>query len=123
MKDMMRCAVAVAVVLVAASVGADDIKASVSFGKFGSVDLIQRDGAVQITANLTNLPQGQHGFHVHQYGDIFTNGCTSTGGHFNPDKVIYEPSHYLIFLIFSDKYSNVVVRLRMRSFQVGHWRI
>merc|ERR1712137_997755 len=60
MKDMMRCAVAVAVVLVAASVGADDIKASVSFGKFGSVDLIQRDGAVQITANLTNLPPGQH---------------------------------------------------------------
>merc|ERR1711928_95868 len=85
----MRCAVAVAVavVLVAASVGADDIRAAVSFGKFGSVDLIQRDGAVQITANLTNLPQGQHGFHVHQYGDIFTNGCTSTGGHFNPDKV------------------------------------
>lgn len=28
-----------------------------------------------------------HGFHVHQKGDIVTDGCQSTGGHFNPEKV------------------------------------
>merc|ERR1711963_1107714 len=28
-------------------------------------------------------PEGQHGFHVHSYDD-FSDGCTSTGGHYNP---------------------------------------
>ena len=32
---------------------------------------------------VTNLPEGPHGFHVHQYGD-FSNGCLSAGGHYNP---------------------------------------
>ena len=29
-------------------------------------------------------PNSVHGFHVHQYGDIITKGCSSTGGHYNP---------------------------------------
>ena len=32
---------------------------------------------------MTGLSPGNHGFHVHQYGDYST-GCGSTGGHFNP---------------------------------------
>ncbi|XP_039262007.2 superoxide dismutase [Cu-Zn]-like [Styela clava] len=41
------------------------------------------DGTCSIKGEITGLKTGQHGFHVHQYGD-YTNGCTSTGGHFNP---------------------------------------
>lgn len=38
---------------------------------------------LKIQGYLINLPRGEHGCHVHEYGDI-TNGCTSAGEHFNP---------------------------------------
>ncbi|CAN7982719.1 unnamed protein product [Ixodes pacificus] len=39
--------------------------------------------SVEVNVNVTGLPPGSHGFHIHQYGDI-TKGCASVGGHFNP---------------------------------------
>lgn len=41
------------------------------------------DGAVQVEANLTGVPQGQRGFHVHERGDCGDSG-NAAGGHFNP---------------------------------------
>ena len=45
-------------------------------------------GGVRIVGNVTGLAPGQHGFHVHQFGD-FSNNCDSTGPHFNPTDTLH----------------------------------
>ncbi|XP_071087630.1 uncharacterized protein [Haliotis cracherodii] len=58
----------------------------------GTVDFSQMDfcglyGDLLIKVTLKGFPISdpvkEHGMHVHQYGDL-SNGCTSTGGHYNP---------------------------------------
>ena len=39
---------------------------------------------VRIVGQIKGLAPGNHGFHIHESGDIVTPGCTSTGSHFNP---------------------------------------
>ncbi|KAL8167709.1 hypothetical protein V2J09_009208 [Rumex salicifolius] len=42
------------------------------------------EGPTTVTGTITGLKPGLHGFHVHALGDT-TNGCMSTGPHFNPN--------------------------------------
>ena len=41
------------------------------------------NGETHVTGEVTGLVQGEHGFHIHQFGD-YSAGCISAGGHFNP---------------------------------------
>ncbi|KAL0323516.1 UNVERIFIED_CONTAM: Superoxide dismutase [Cu-Zn] 1 [Sesamum angustifolium] len=57
---------------------------SSSEGVSGTIYFTQEgDGPTSVTGNLSGLKPGLHGFHVHALGDT-TNGCLSTGPHFNP---------------------------------------
>ncbi len=51
----------------------------------GVVNFTKTDSGILITAKVTGLSEGKHGFHVHEYGDCTAADGTSTGGHFNPD--------------------------------------
>jgi len=54
----------------------------------GNVTFVQEqvDGSVRVNGTVSGLPQGLHGFHVHEKGDV-SNGCNAAGGHFNPENV------------------------------------
>ncbi|XP_058762963.1 superoxide dismutase [Cu-Zn], chloroplastic [Vicia villosa] len=55
----------------------------------GVVTLTQDDeGPTTVNVRITGLTPGLHGFHLHEYGDT-TNGCISTGPHFNPNKLTH----------------------------------
>lgn len=43
-----------------------------------------KDG-VKIVADITGLAPGEHGFHIHEFGDCSAPDAASAGGHFNPE--------------------------------------
>jgi Cu-Zn family superoxide dismutase len=50
----------------------------------GTVRLTQNaGGSVDVQVDLTGVPAGMHGFHIHEKGDCGDNG-NAAGGHFNP---------------------------------------
>ena len=55
----------------------------------GTVRFTAVPGGVEIAADLGGLTPGQHGFHIHQYGDCSAPDGTSAGGHYNPAGVAH----------------------------------
>ena len=43
----------------------------------------EASGKTRVTGEVTGLKPGNHGFHIHQFGD-YSAGCVSAGPHFNP---------------------------------------
>jgi superoxide dismutase, Cu-Zn family len=52
----------------------------------GKVTLIAVPSGILIDANLTAIPPGDHGFHIHEIGKCEPPDFTSAGGHFNPEE-------------------------------------
>jgi len=53
----------------------------------GKILLMQKPGTpTLIQGRIEGLEPGEHGFHIHEFGDM-TDGCASMGGHYNPDGV------------------------------------
>jgi len=50
----------------------------------GTVTFTEVADGVQVHANITGLTPGNHGFHVHEFGDCSAADATSAGAHFNP---------------------------------------
>ena len=50
----------------------------------GHVRFIPHKTGLHIHYDIKGLKDGEHGFHIHEYGDL-SEGCTSACSHFNPD--------------------------------------
>ena len=53
-------------------------------GVSGVVYFIQDGNTLHIDYSISGMSDGEHGFHIHEYGDL-TDGCESACSHFNPD--------------------------------------
>jgi superoxide dismutase, Cu-Zn family len=58
------------------SISGSTASGTVAFAQLG-------DGSVKVSVDLTGVPPGVHGFHIHDKGDCGDNG-NAAGGHFNP---------------------------------------
>lgn len=50
----------------------------------GKVSFTRTGDKVLVTAEVSGLTPGAHGFHIHEKGDCSAPDATSAGGHFNP---------------------------------------
>jgi len=50
----------------------------------GTVTFTEEADGVQVHAEITGLTPGNHGFHVHEFGDCSAADASSAGAHFNP---------------------------------------
>jgi len=50
----------------------------------GTVNFTQKGDKVQVSARISGLAPGNHGFHIHEKGDCSSGDGLSAGGHFNP---------------------------------------
>ena len=55
-----------------------------SSGVSGTVTFTKAEGGVRVQAQLKGLKPGDHGFHIHEFGDCSAPDGASAGGHFNP---------------------------------------
>ncbi|MBI2307594.1 MAG: superoxide dismutase family protein [Rhodocyclales bacterium] len=50
----------------------------------GIITFQQNGAKMMVRADVSGLPPGAHGFHIHEKGDCSAPDGTSAGGHFNP---------------------------------------
>ena len=51
----------------------------------GVIQLTQEKEGVRLRGTVEGLKPGEHGFHIHEFGDLRGTDGTAAGGHFNPD--------------------------------------
>ncbi|HTU89177.1 MAG TPA: superoxide dismutase family protein [Gemmataceae bacterium] len=59
------------------------------FGKYkaeGVVHFTATEDGVEIVGEISGLKPGDHGFHIHEFGDVSSGDPKCHGGHFNPGK-------------------------------------
>src|SRR3954469_11873425 len=65
----------------------------------GQVTFLEETEGIRVTANISGLSPGQHGFHIHEKGDCSAPDFSSAGGHFNPTGAKHgaptDPEHHL----------------------------
>lgn len=58
-------------------------------GVQGSVTFKEEGAGILVEGEFTGLESGNHGFHIHEYGDCRAADGSSAGGHFNPSETTH----------------------------------
>ena len=59
----------------------------------GTITFTKEEKGTRIKALISGLPEGKHGFHIHEFGDASSPDGKSAGGHFNPKGMVHgDPS-------------------------------
>lgn len=53
----------------------------------GTITFTKEGDNIKVVADIQNLKPGNHGFHIHQFGDCSAPDATSAGDHFNPESL------------------------------------
>ncbi len=53
-------------------------------GIAGTITFTKTDKGTLVQADLTGVPAGKHGFHIHEFGDASSPDGKAAGGHFDP---------------------------------------
>lgn len=61
--------------------------------KVGTAELKQTEEGVSIKVDASELPPGEHGFHIHETGKCEGPDFESAGGHFNPTNASHGMNH------------------------------
>ena len=90
----------------------------------GTVELTQVGNAVQVIGEIRGLTPGQHGFHIHQFGDLRFADGNSAGGHYNPNNNPHagphDPKHHAGDLgnITADQDGKAMINMKMEGLKV-----
>jgi len=59
----------------------------------GTITFTKVEKGTRVVAKITGLPEGKHGFHIHEFGDASSPDGKAAGGHFNPKGMVHgDPS-------------------------------
>jgi superoxide dismutase, Cu-Zn family len=53
-------------------------------GVSGTITFTKTEKGTKVSAEITGLAPGKHGFHIHEFGDASSPDGKAAGGHFNP---------------------------------------
>lgn len=59
------------------------VKPAKGYNVRGKIVFTQVNGGIKVFVDLTGVPPGKHGFHIHEYG-VCKGNFESAGGHFDP---------------------------------------
>lgn len=91
----------------------------------GTMTFTQKGDKITVSAEVTGLAPGGHGFHIHEKGDCSAPDAMSAGGHFNPTNKPHgspdAPDHHVgdMPMLQADASANATLTTDLKGLTIG----